>query len=191
MVISNLLKHPKQTGETTMAVFNDCAKLVSAETLAPATQAYIDAKFNGEDPLDIMLSMQRSLQIRLAQDKPEFNRNPNELVTAGDVLDWLRDQDDSIADETRELYTSLGGMSNGEKEATAVWKKWKARHGELRDVKIADMSPEDQLEIQFELVDQFHFFLNKLMALGFDSQTLFELYYLKNAENFARQDRGY
>lgn len=174
-----------------MAVFNSCAQLVTNETLAPATNAYIAAKDNGEDPLDIMLSMQRSLQVRLAKDKPEFNRNPNDLITAGDVLDWLRDQDDSIADETRELYTSLGGMSNGEKEATAVWKKWKTRHAELRNVKIADMSPEDQLEIRLELVDQFHFFLNKLMALGFDSQTLFELYYLKNAENFARQDRGY
>ena len=174
-----------------MGHFNECAQLVNSETLRPATQAYIDAKENGEDPLDVMLDMQRSLQVRLAKDKPEFNKDPNSLETAGEVLDWLKDQDDSLADETRELYTALGGMSNGEKNAQAVWKKWKSQHGELRKVKISDMSPEDQLEIKFEIVDQFHFFLNKLMALGLDAQSLFELYYLKNAENFARQDNGY
>lgn len=174
-----------------MAHFNVCANLVNAESLEAAQNEYTSIMLNGENPLDVMLNMQKSLQKRLAKDKPEFNRDPDSLETAGDVLDWLRDQDDSIADETRELYTALGGMSNGDKDASAVWKKWKARHGELRNVKLSEMSEADQLEIRFEMVDQFHFILNKLMALGFDGQTLFELYYLKNAENFARQDNGY
>lgn len=173
-----------------MAHFNDCAKLVSAETLEPATQAYIDAKSNGEDPLNIMLSMQQSLQTRLSSDKP-YIPNPKNLETAGDVLKWMQYQDDCIADETRELYTALGGMSNGEKNASGIWKKWKSNHVELQNVKVVDMSPEDQLEIKFELVDQFHFFMCKFLALGMDAQEIFELYYLKNKENFARQDNGY
>ncbi|MCO0615535.1 hypothetical protein M8756_19920, partial [Lutimaribacter sp. EGI FJ00015] len=78
-----------------------------------------------------------------------------------------------------------------EKAASAVWKPWKAQHVEMQSKKIKDLSPEDQLEIKFELIDQLHFFLNKIMALGMTAEEVFKLYYLKNAENFARQDRGY
>lgn len=72
-----------------------------------------------------------------------------------------------------------------------MWKPWKAQHVEMQSKKIKDLSPEDQLEIKFELIDQLHFFLNKIMALGMTAEEVFKLYYLKNAENFARQDRGY
>ncbi|ASD52014.1 dCTP pyrophosphatase [Pseudomonas phage PspYZU05] len=172
-----------------MAVFNSCAHLVDGAAEATAKyESVIQAKGN---PFDTMIEMQRSLQKKLAKEKPEFNQDPDSLDTAGKVLDWLRAQDDSIADETRELYTSLGGMSNGEKEASAVWKAWKSRHKELRETRIQDMSQEDQLEIKFELVDQMHFFINKMIALGIDAQEMFELYYLKNKENFARQERNY
>lgn len=168
--------------------FNSCAHLSSEEEIKMANRAYDTLEH--VDPLQAMMNMQRSLQKKLANEKPEFNKDPDELHTAGDILDWMRDQDDSIADETRELYTALGQMSNG-KDASAVWKKWKTRHGELREVKFADMSKEDQDEIKFELVDQFHFFLNKLIGLGFTSRELFVMYYLKNAENFRRQDNNY
>lgn len=172
-----------------MAHFNECAHLI--EGVDKATRAYADNIMHNIDPLQVMLDMQRSLQIRLANDKPETNRHPDSLETAGEVLAWLRNQDDYIADETRELYTSLGGMSNGEKEASAVWKPWKKRYSEMQSKKIQDLSPEDQLEIKFELIDQFHFFMNKFIALGMSAEEIFKLYYLKNAENFARQDRGY
>ncbi|AHY24991.1 dUTPase [Pectobacterium bacteriophage PM2] len=172
-----------------MAHFNECSQLIKGVDAAEYEYELV-LNYNG-DPLQTMLDMQKSLQVRLANDRPETNRHPDSLETAGEVLQWLRDQDDSIADETRELYTSLGGMSNGEKEASAVWKKWKARHQEMQAKKISDLSPEDQLEIKFELIDQFHFFMNKFMALGMDAPEIFKLYYLKNAENFARQNRGY
>lgn len=173
-----------------MAHFNECSQLISGSDVAEARYAGIVRSVGG-DPLQTMIDMQKSLQIRLANDKPETNRHPDSLETAGEVLAWLRAQDDYIADETRELYTSLGGMSNGEKDACAVWKPWKARYTEMQSRKISDFSPEDQLEIKFELIDQLHFFLNKFMALGLDAEEIFKLYYLKNAENFARQDRGY
>ena len=172
-----------------MAHFNQCSHLVDG--IEAAQNAYHAAKKEGIDPLQIMLNMQKSLQKKLATEKPECNVDPDSLETAGDVLKWLRNQDDYIADETRELYTALGGMSNGEKDASAVWKPWKVRHLEMQAKKISELSNEDQLEIKFEMIDQVHFFLNKLMALGLTSQEIFELYYLKNAENFARQDRGY
>lgn len=175
-----------------MAHFNECSQLVKDKAaLDQATGRYYGMLRGNEDPLQAMLDMQKSLQVRLAKDKPESNRHPDSLETAGEVLAWLRAQDDYLADETRELYTALGGMSNGEKEASAVWKPWKARHVEMQSKKIKDLSPEDQLEIKFELIDQLHFFLNKFMALGMDAEEIYKLYHLKNAENFARQDRGY
>jgi hypothetical protein len=82
-------------------------------------------------------------------------------------------------------------MSNGEKDASGVWKAWKANNLEKRSTLIKDLSPEDQLEVKFELIDMAHFFLNMFVALGMDSQEIFELYFLKNKENFDRQNNGY
>ncbi|MFP9048704.1 hypothetical protein, partial [Enterococcus faecalis] len=89
-----------------------------------------------------------SLQIRLANVR-EYCYHPDKLETAGDVVSWMREQKDCIDDEFRELLTSLGEMSRGEKEASAVWKKWKARYIEAQEKRIDEMSPEDQLEIKF------------------------------------------
>lgn len=172
-----------------MAHFNECAHLI--EGVDKAQNEYWDILGDEKDPLQIMLDMQKSLQIRLANDKPGTNMHPDDLETAGEVLTWLRNQDDYIADETRELYTALGGMSNGEKEASAVWKPWKKRHAEMFGKNIRDLSAEDQLEIKFELIDQFHFFMNKFIALGMSAEEIFKLYYLKNKHNFERQDNGY
>lgn len=172
-----------------MAHFNECSQLIEGSD--QAVEYYESVMDNGLDPLQVMIDMQRSLQVRLAKDKPEYNKNPDDLSTAGEVLAWLRNQDDYIADETRELYVSLGEMSRGDKDASAIFKPWKARHAEAQAKKISDMSDKDQLEIKFELIDQWHFFMNKFMALGMDAEEIFKLYYLKNKENFARQDNGY
>lgn len=172
-----------------MAHFNECAHLI--EGVDKAQNEYWDILGDEKDPLQVMLDMQKSLQVRLAKDKPEYNRHPDDLATAGEVVDWLRNQKDYIDDEFRELLTSLGGMSNGEKDASAVWKPWKSQHGERRETLITDLSPQDQLEIKFEMIDILHFVLNMFQVLGLTAEEIFKLYYLKNAENFARQDRGY
>ncbi|EMS9118442.1 dCTP pyrophosphatase [Escherichia coli] len=173
-----------------MAHFNECSQLISG--VDKAEEAYFNALIHEDkDPLQVMLDMQKSLQVRLANDKPEHNKHPDELATAGDVVDWLRNQKDYIDDEFRELLTSLGGMSNGEKAASSVWKPWKVQHAEFRNRRIDELSPEDQLEIKFEMIDILHFVLNMFHGLGLTAEEIFKLYYLKNAENFARQDRGY
>ncbi|URY13046.1 hypothetical protein [Shigella phage ESh24] len=172
-----------------MAHFNECSQLI--EGADKAQNEYWDILGDEKDPLQVMLDMQKSLQVRLAKDKPEYNRHPDDLATAGEVVDWLRNQKDYIDDEFRELLTSLGGMSNGEKDASAVWKPWKSQHGERRETLITDLSPQDQLEIKFEMIDILHFVLNMFQGLGLTAEEIFKLYYLKNAENFARQDRGY
>ncbi|AZV01087.1 hypothetical protein KNU35_gp144 [Escherichia phage vB_EcoM_005] len=103
----------------------------------------------------------------------------------------LREQKDCIDDEFRELLTSLGEMSKGEKDASAVWKKWKARYPEAQAKPISEMSPEDQLEIKFELIDIMHFVFNMAIGLNMSAEEMFKLYYLKNKHNFERQDNGY
>ncbi|QPB12329.1 hypothetical protein [Providencia phage PSTCR6] len=174
-----------------MAHFNVCSTLVNEESVKSAERSYARCLETFTDPLSVMLDMQKSLQVYLAENKPEHNKHPDELKTCGEILAWLRNQDDYIADETRELYTSLGGMSNGEKAASAIWKPWKTDHAKMQNTLFSDLSEEDQLEVKFELIDQFHFFMNKFIALGMDAKEIYELYYLKNAENFDRQNRGY
>lgn len=172
-----------------MPHFNECSHLI--EGVGKATAEYDYAVHNATDPLQIMLDMQRSLQTRLAIDKPGTNAHPDELAQAGDIVDWLRNQKDYIDDEFRELLTSLGGMSNGEKAASAVWKPWKSDHVAKQETYIKDLSDKDQLEIKFEMIDILHFVLNMFIGLGMNAEEIFKLYYLKNAENFARQDNGY
>ena len=173
-----------------MAHFNECSGLIAG--VDKAEEAYFNALIHEDkDPLQVMLDMQKSLQVRLAKDKPEICYHPDNLKTAGDVVAWLREQKDCIDDEFRELLTSLGEMSRGDKDASAVWKKWKARYAEAQAKPISEMSDADQLEIKFEMIDILHFVLNMFAGLGMDAEEIFKLYYLKNAENFARQDNGY
>ena len=140
--------------------------------------------------LQTMLDMQLSLQQKVNEKYPHRRMNPTELVTCGEILDCLQRQDDFIADETRELYTSLGGDSNG-RESSAVWKPWKANHDEFRNRRFVDLSEEDQKAVKMEFTDKFHFIMVQMLALGIDADELFELYCEKNAENFKRQEENY
>lgn len=171
--------------------FNECAKLVDNEKDVDYVNSMYGTLLASEsDPLQTMLDVQKKSQDSLAQ-KYDWVPSIDGLETCGDILSWLKQQDDAIADETRELYTSLGGMSNGDKEASAAWKWWKARHKEMSDKKFADLSPKDQLEVKFEMIDQLHFILCKFLALGMDAESIFKLYMLKNAENLRRWNNGY
>lgn len=172
-----------------MPHFNECSQLIAGADKAEARYAGI-VRQTGGDPLQVMLDMQKSLQVRLAKDR-EYCYHPDELKTAGDVVGWMREQKDCIDDEFRELLTSLGEMHRGDKDASAVWKKWKSRYIEAQNKPISEMSPEDQLEIKFELIDIMHFVFNMAIGLNMSAEEMFKLYYLKNAENFARQDNGY
>lgn len=172
-----------------MPHFNQCSHLVDG--IQEATKTYQEAIENGQNPFQVMIDMQRALQENLAENKPQLNLHPDKIETCGQVLDTLQYQSDCIADETRELYTSLGGMSNGEKDATAIWKRWKEKNIEFRNRKISELSAEDQLEIKFEMIDIMHFVMCQLITLDIDAKELFELYYLKNAENFSRWKNGY
>jgi len=171
--------------------FNSCSKLVNAEAFKEAEELYNKILLKGENPTQMMFDLQLSLQQELAEKLPKYNADPSKLETMGEIIDHLQRQDDSIADETRELYLSLGEMSRGDKEASAIFKPWKARHDEARNRKFDEISQEDKLEILFEMIDQIHFVMNKMIGLKMDAKDMFILYYLKQKENMRRYNSGY
>lgn len=174
-----------------MTAFNACSQLVTNEDKALA--AYNQLVTNGKDPFQVMLSMQHDLQVMYSQN-PNLNGqipHPDKLETCGEIMDWAQQFMTCITDEAHEFYNSLGGMSNGEKQASAIWKHWKKNNTEYRNRKFSDLSEEDQLEAKFELIDMMHFVMSMLLMLKMDSKEIFKLYYLKNAENFERQENGY
>lgn len=63
---------------------------------------------------------------------------------------------------------------------------------EIRCFKFWSNKPSSDKEVIIdEYVDVLHFFLSIANQLGFTEQDIKEAYEKKNAENFARQDRGY
>ncbi|EIF8777399.1 dCTP pyrophosphatase [Escherichia coli] len=172
-----------------MSEFNSCAHLVNAETLNFAEEKYKEIIANGDNPFQHMMNMQKALQDQVSKDRP-WVAKIDELKTCGEILDFIRANDNALDDETRELYTALGGMSNG-KDASAVWKHWKANHMEARNRLFSDLPEADRLETYLEAVDQLHFIMCKFLALGLTAKDLFVLYMLKNAENYRRLESGY
>lgn len=68
------------------------------------------------------------------------------------------------------------------------FKEWKTYSEEQK----ADFTDEEhRLEVLYEYIDMFHFFMNMGIALGVDGDLFAKLYATKNKENFDRQERGY
>lgn len=173
-----------------MNEFNSCAHLINKDEMKEVDNLYDELLKKGENPLEYMLNLQLNLQKQLNDKLPERNPIPTKLKTCGEILDYIKSQDDSIDDERRELYTALGGMSNG-KNASAIWKSWKEKNQEFRNKFFSDLSDEDRLEVLFEAIDQIHFQLNQMLALGLNSADIFKLYILKNLENSRRYKNNY
>ena len=171
-----------------MAEYNSCANLINDKDKLNEIENKFDTS---SDPLQDMLNMQEWLQTTLAEKLPENNIKPSDIQTKGEMVEWMDRNFDAIMDEFRELKNSIGGMSKGEKAASAVWKKWKSNHTDISNELVSDMPNEDRLEMMFELIDIWHFVLNKLLAMGFTSKDVYTLYFLKNLENQRRYESGY
>lgn len=170
--------------------FTSCAHLANPADVEFAENTYANLLEEGRDPLQMMLQLQYQAQNKLSDTLPHVPR-PQDLKTCGQKLEWMQRNDLAIGDETYELYTALGGMSRGEKPASAVWKPWKAQHLELRDIPFSELSESDQLEAKFELIDQWHFILSKFLGMGMDAEEIFKLYAVKQAENLRRWANNY
>lgn len=173
-----------------MSEFNSCAHLVKSEDLEAARQLYDELLLSNQDPYAYILNLQNSLQENIAKGLGRVQA-PKDLKTKGEVYEFVLQQKIAMDDEWREMVEAMAGMSLPEKDRSALWKKWKAKYDSLRSEEISSLSHEDRLELMFEVIDAAHFFNNVLLALGVDAETYFTLYYIKNAENIARQKRGY
>ena len=95
-------------------------------------------------------------------------------------------------DEFRELIEAIHGMSRPASLRSAGWKKWKKEYDTIRNEKIDEnLTPEEIIERDMEVVDYFHFYMNTLIALGMTEEKLFLYYNLKNKENYDRQENNY
>lgn len=173
-----------------MSEFNQCASLCNTKDLLQAETLYTRLLSEGKNPLGYMLELQNSLQETLAGSLGRL-KAPRSLRTKGDLYDFVLNQKIAIDDEWREMVEAMAGMSMPEKDRSALWKKWKGKYDEVRGQNVLDMSREDRLELLFEFIDIQHFILNVQLALDISDKDVFIMYCLKQAENVARQERGY
>lgn len=98
-------------------------------------------------------------------------------------IDW---NEEAIRDEQREFANALGGIHS---HSNALWKPWKSKHGEANAKSFMDLTEEEKLELQYEWIDQLHFFFNIGLAVGMTPQRTMDMYYAKNKENRRRQNQ--
>lgn len=123
--------------------------------------------------IEEMFKMQRSLQDHLAERGKALNYG---TASFQERVDDVTRQWRNINLEMAELIERL------------PFKEWKSYSPEQR---AGFASEEQRLEVLYEYIDVFHFFMNVGLALGVDGETFKKLYATKNKENFDRQARGY
>ena len=101
---------------------------------------------------------------------------------------WLLNKH-SIEDELGEMLDALGGIDDG--IGSAVWKNWKSKYKTGHFLQIKDLSEKDLLELKFEVVDVFIFFLNFVLSIGMTGDELLNLTFDKTQENVKRQLQNY
>jgi dimeric dUTPase (all-alpha-NTP-PPase superfamily) len=123
--------------------------------------------------LDEMFRMQRSLQ--------------DNLAFKGRALNY---DEATFAQRVRDVTTQWRNMNLEMSELLErlPYKEWKSYTVEQKE---GFTSEEQRLEVLYEYIDVFHFFMNVGLALGIDGETFRRLYATKNHENFERQKRGY
>ena len=112
-----------------------------------------------------------------------------ENMTLREIMNFWHVNTHSLIDEIHEATDSLGGVKDG--SGNAIWKYWKKDFSKYANMKFSDLSPADQLECKFEIVDMLHFFMNYAISIGMTPQELYNMYMSKNRENRDRQARGY
>jgi dimeric dUTPase (all-alpha-NTP-PPase superfamily) len=142
---------------------NKCAKLWNVDE-----DTEEDMNDPSNDWLEQIFEMQWSLQKRV-------NSNPDDM-TFQERTQFIMQNWNFLSCEYAEMLERL------------PFKTWKNYSPEQKEGFIDE---EHKLEVWYEWCDMLHFFINMGLALGINGPDAFKLYYTKNRENFARQDRGY
>ena len=135
--------------------------------------------------LDRMFLMQKSLQ----QKFPETGKVGEPTMTLTEIATQAQRNLHCFLDEAMEYMDAIGGINDG--VGNGAWKYWKKDNREASCKTLADLSDGDLKELQMEVVDMFHFFMNFALLVGMSGSDLFNMYIAKNRENFDRQSRGY
>ena len=135
--------------------------------------------------LDKLMLMQKLLQ----QEFPSTSEIGSDDTTLAEVAAMAQRNWHAFTDEYCEFMDAIGGINDG--IGNGAWKYWKADHKKAQELTLGDLSEEDLKELQMEVVDMLHFFMNFALMVGMSGSDLFNLYVAKNKENFDRQDRGY
>lgn len=129
----------------------------------------------GWDPIQAQIELQDKISIRQAQRNglgDAWRSDPALSLT--DLTERIKDEYVNVQMELAEIIDHL------------PWKHWKSyktpTKEELHELKV---------EITYEVVDVLHFLMNMCIALGISWEQLKDIWYTKNRENHARQDRGY
>jgi hypothetical protein len=112
-----------------------------------------------------------------------------EGMSLRDLMYFWHTNNHSLIDEIHEATDALGGIKEG--KGNAIWKPWKKAYSDYKDLKFSDLSPSDQIECKFEIVDILHFFMNMAVSIGMTPQEMYNMYMSKNLENRERQKNGY
>ena len=119
------------------------------------------------DRLEEMLDEQRKFQVRL---DPGFC-----YKTIEEEVAFIKEHSIHLNQEINEMLYEL-----------PFFKPWKDYS------KMTEMDQEcAMVKAQKEMVDAWHFFMNMMLALGFDADLLHTMYMEKIKENHARQNAGY
>ena len=117
--------------------------------------------------LKTIMNTQKALQERLGYNF--------ETMTDEQRAVFMRDHRGYLADEVAEALYEM-----------PFYKSWKD-YSMMTD----SAKAEAWKKVKMELVDALHFFVNLLLAAGFTSDELYQMYMAKNRENHRRQDEGY
>lgn len=131
---------------------------------------------------DKIFQMQKDLQEKTYGYKYED-------MTLKELVQFMLLNKHALEDEMSETMDALGGIHDG--IGPASWKPWKKENGYTSTMSLEDLSKRDRQELLMELVDQFHFFMNQVVACGFTGSDLANGYIAKREENVRRQKKGY
>lgn len=125
-------------------------------------------------------------------------------LTIDDMFKMQKHLQDSLAKKGRALNYDTATFAEKVRDITTQWRNMNLEMAELLErlpykewktytdeQKQGFSSNEQRLEVLYEYIDVFHFFMNVGLALGIDGETFRRLYGTKNKENFDRQARGY
>ena len=136
----------------------------------------------GEDALSFLFNMQKGIQEDVYGHN--FENIRSSIRNLKEFIDW---NEEAIRDEDREFQAALTGIHT----YPGCWKPWKSKHREAMSRALSDLTEEELKELQYEWIDKLHFMLNEAIAIGLTPEKITNYYAAKNAENRARQKRGY